>query len=401
MTKASLLELLNASRSKRRFREQTGSVVKRSDGFYIRYYRDNPDGVRTKVTERLCDLNTHRKKIELLQRSFISGINLSHRETLQSPTEAPAVTVGGFWVATYWPWVQANKRWSTARGYEYVWKMYVKPELETTRLDTYTTANACALLDHMATVKKLNENTLASVKSLCRGIFATATRKDIIKINPWREAKESVKVRPAKTRIAYTPEETQAIVDAIPRPDAKLFFAMVAVMGMRPSEVAAAKWEHMNWKTKKYHVAEAAPYGHIGETKTERSIRDITTIEPALSLFKAWHQTMKEPETGLLFSNGDGTPVNHNSFTKYQIAPHAKKACARWCGLYAGRHGAAMSLYNLTGDVRAAYQNLGNSLQVVQQTYVKPDESVGEAGLKKYEEALLKAMKKPSDECKS
>ena len=395
MTKASLLELLNASRGKRRFREQTGTVVKRSDGFYIRYYKDDPDGVRTKVTERLCDLNTPPKKIELLQRSFISGINLSHREVLHSPTEAPAVTVGGFWVATYWPWVQENKRWSTARGYEYVWKMYVKPELETTQLDTYTTAKACALLDHMATVKKLNENTLASVKSLCRGIFAMATRKDIIKINPWREAKESVKVRPAKTRIAYTPEETITIIDAVPRDDAKLFFAMVAVLGMRPSEVAAAKWEHMNWKTNKYHVAEAAPYGHLGETKTERSVRDITVIEPAFSLLKAWHQTMKEPATGLLFSNADGSPINHNSFVKYHITEYARKVCARWCGIYAGRHGAATSLYNLTGDVRAAYQVLGNSLQVVQQTYVKPDESVGEVGQGLYQEALLK---KPNGE---
>jgi integrase len=95
-----------------------------------------------------------------------------------------------------------------------------------------------------------------------------------------------VKVRPAKTRIAYTPEETRAIIDAVPRADAKLFFAMVAVLGMRPSEVAAAKWEHMNWKTSKYHVAEAAPYGQLGDTKTKRSIRDITVIEPALSLLK-------------------------------------------------------------------------------------------------------------------
>jgi hypothetical protein len=43
--------------------------------------------------------------------------------------------------------------------------------------------------------------------------------------------------------------------------------------------------------------------------------------------------------------------------------------------LYAGRHGAATALYNLTGDIRAAYQNLGNSLEVLMSTYVKPDVS--------------------------
>src|SRR5208283_602993 len=104
-----------------------------------------------------------------------------------------------------------------------------------------------------------------SVKSLCRGIFVTAVRKGIIKVNPWREAKESVKVRPEKTRIAYTPEETKTIYRALTEPDAKLFFALVAVMGMRPSEVAACRWE--NLKGNVYHVREAAPYGVMGDTK--------------------------------------------------------------------------------------------------------------------------------------
>jgi len=53
MTEQTILELLRAKQKPRkRYREQTGTVVKRSDGFYIRYYKDS-DGVRTKVTERL------------------------------------------------------------------------------------------------------------------------------------------------------------------------------------------------------------------------------------------------------------------------------------------------------------------------------------------------------------
>ena len=112
-----------------------------------------------------------------------------------------------------------------------------------------------------------------------------------------------------------------------------------------------------------------------------------------MSLLKTWHLEMKEPKAGLLFEDQDREPVNHNNFAKYQIKPYAQKVCPRWCGLYAGRHGAATSLYNLTGDIRAAYQILRNSLQVVQQTYVKPDESVGEAGGRKYEEALKNVKK--------
>jgi integrase len=390
MTKAFLPELLKADR-KRRFREQTGTVVKRTDGFYIRYYKD-VDGVRTKVTDRLCDLGTSAKSLGLQQRSFMSGVNTTHHTALQSPTQAPALTIGGFWTETYLPWLTTNKRSSTVRGYTYDWNLYVKPELNDRTFDGYSTVNACELLDRMVTVNGLNVSTLAHVKSLCSGIFATAVRKGIINVNPWREAKESVKVRPKRTRIAYTPEETVAILNAIDKPDAKLFFTLVAVMGMRPSEVAACKWENLGGDV--YHVREAAPYGNMGDTKTERSKRDLTIIEPVLSLLKAWHKAAGSPKTGLMFTNGDGEPVDHNSYSRYHIGPFAKKVCARWCGLYAGRHGAATSLYNLTGDIRAAYQNLGNSLEVVMSTYVKPDVSAGKAGMSKYEDALKSAKEK-------
>jgi hypothetical protein len=69
----SCLELLKADRPKESFREQTGSVVKRADGFYIRFYRDGENGAPTKVTERLRDLSVvDPKKRALLQRSHMS-----------------------------------------------------------------------------------------------------------------------------------------------------------------------------------------------------------------------------------------------------------------------------------------------------------------------------------------
>jgi integrase len=389
MTNTELQALLQANR-KQRFRSQKGTVVERTDGFYIRYYEDR-DGGRRKVTVRLCDLDTAPAKVDLLRISYMSSINNTRHTALQSALPTPELTVGAFFQTKYLPWAQANKRTCTARSYEWVWKLYVKPELETIPLDTYTTVDACKLLDRMVTVKNLNESTLAHVKSLCRGIFNTAVREGVITVNPWDKAKESVKVRKARVRIAYTPAETTAIMRALKEPDTKLFFALVAVMGMRPSEVAACKWE--NLKGNVYHVREAAPYGQLGETKTERSKRDLTIIEPVVSFLKTWHKASGKPKAGLMFTNGNGEPVDHNGFAKYRIAPTAKKACPRWCGLYAGRHGAATSLYNLTGDIRAAYQILGNSLQTVMATYVKPDESQGEKGMGKYEAALKKVKK--------
>ena len=401
MTQTELLEVLHQKlqNPKPRFRHQSGTVVKRTDGFYLRYYEDR-DGVRTKVTERLCDLGTSPAKVKLLSVSRMSAINSARHTELHSATPAPAVTVGAFWQTTYFPWVLANKRSSTIRGYESTWKLYVKPELETTPIETFTTQDACKLLDYMA--KKpvmglvgLNENTLAHIKSLCSGIFTAAISKGIIKINPWNSAaKASVKVRKAKAPVKYTREETAAILNVLIKPDAKLFFALCAVMGMRPSEVAAAKWEHMDWNKNVYHVCEAAPNGVLGGVKSERSDRYLSVEEPVLEYIKKWYEVCVKPSSGLMFANDKGEPVNSKNFARARIAPSAKKACARWCGLYSGRHGAFTSLYNLTGDLRAAYQRSGNSLQVLMDTYVEPEVAIGEAGNKKFSEALLAAMGK-------
>jgi integrase len=383
------------SKPKQRFREQQGTIVKLSDGFYIRFNRDGENGSRTKVTEWLCDLDTSTAKVKLLAASHMSAVNNARHTALKSTTPAPVLTVGAFWTATYLPWVKQNKRASTAKVYESNWKMYVRPELETTQINSYTTVQACELLDYLVTVKKLNKNTLAHVKSLCSGIFSTAVRKGIITINPWREAKESVKVRPAKIRVAYTPEETVAVLNALDKPQAKLFFVMCAVMGLRPSEVAALKWENITDGVLK--ITEAAPYGILGDTKTERSKRTLKIIEPVTSLIKAWHEASGKPSAGLLFTKHTGEPVNHNAWVKYNIDPLAKKACARWCGLYAGRHGTFTTLYNQTGDIRAAYQRSGNSLEVLTDVYIKSDVSMGDAGALKQEAVLQDAMNKALD----
>ena len=97
MTKGEILTLLKADLPRRRFRNQTGSVVKRSDGFYIRYYKDSDGGGRTKVTERLCDLSVvDPQKRKLLAKSHMSAINNHHHAALRSEAPIPALTIGAF-----------------------------------------------------------------------------------------------------------------------------------------------------------------------------------------------------------------------------------------------------------------------------------------------------------------
>jgi integrase len=314
MTNTELLELLKAGRTKRRYREQTGSVVKRSDGFYIRFYRDGGEG-RTKVTERLCDLTVvDPKKRQLLARSHMSAINNLHHSALRSEAPAPVLTVGAFWDSTYLPWVKKNKRFSTLRGYEGVWKLYVKAELATRPIDSYRTIDASEFLTGLTT--RLNGKSLSHVRSLMSGIFAhAANTKDsncnpYVDHNPIRDVKVLANADEAEERVAYTPEETVAIINAVQRTEAKLFFALCGVLGMRPSEAAAVKWENISNGVLK--VREAAPYGVLGALKTKKSKRDLNITEPVTSLLATYRESLNNPAHGLLFAH-DGHPVNHKA----------------------------------------------------------------------------------------
>jgi len=396
MTKTALFELLKADKQ-RRFREQKGTVVKRSDGFYIRYYKDGDGGSRTKVTERLCDLDANAATLRTRQRSFMTGINNAQQIALSSPTEAAPLTIGGFWSATYLPWAKNNLRYSTSRGYKKLWEQYLKDALDEEQLSTYRTIDATEFLTKLAA--KLNRNSLAHVRSLMSGIFTLAANskgangKALVDQNPMRDVKVLVKVRRPKKRVAYTVEEIITILNALTRTDAKLFFALCSVLGMRPSEAAATRWE--NIADGVLLVREAAPYGVLGELKTEQSEGDLPIIEPVHSFLTAWHRELHEPKSGFVFSANGHDPIDHNNFAKYHIKPEAEKVCSRYCGCYAGRHGAATDLFGQDGDPRAAYQVLRNSLQVVMSTYVKPKAEHGDAGLRKREQDFLKGMASP------
>lgn len=235
------------------------------------------------------------------------------------------------------------------------------------------------------------------MRALMSGIFAhAANTKDsngnpYVDRNPIRDVKVLANTDESEERVAYAPEETVNIINAILRTEAKLFFAL-CVLGMRPSEAAAVKWENISDGVLK--VREAARYGVLGPLKTKKSKRDLIITEPVTSLLATYCESLSTPAQGWLFVR-DGQPINHNSFAKYFIKPYAVNVLGeRWKGCYSGRHGAATTLYNQEGDVRAAYQVPGNSLEVVMKTYVRPDVEQGKAGQTKYEKVLLKAMRK-------
>jgi integrase len=404
LTKTKLTELIQANRH-RRFRRQHGTVVERRGKFFLRYYTEGQDGNRVKVTEELCKKDaTHHsvdcQLVDMLREQRMVAVNGDAHAKMSAPTplpKAPPVTIGAFWKLTYLPWAKENLRHSTSRGYERLWSQYLQGSLESKTLVGYETGDGSEFLTALAKnggldKKGLGRRTLQHVRSLASGIFTHAVNVRIITLNPWHEVKILARVREPKPRIKYTAQETVAILNALERPDVKLFFALCAVLALRPSETAALRWEDI--EPELIHIRGAAPYGVPGETKTERSKRDLLLIEPVKTLVETWRKACGSPSNGWLFTRSTGQPVDSNDFSRRYIAPVARKVCPRWAGLYSGRHGAATRLYNKQGDSRAAFQVLGNSKAVVDANYIEPDQEQGIAGLRLAEQVIGDELKK-------
>lgn len=210
----------------RRFRRQTGLVAEHRAGWFLRYYTDDQDSRRKRVTEKLCDKDAKHYSADctpvvLLRESRMAEINaIGHAERIAPVGEQ---TVGEFWTRTYFPWAKQNLRRSSWHGYERLWKQYLEKHIATKSLSKYKTIDGSSFLNSLTS--RLNRNTLSHVRSLASGIFTVALNSpgsSFAGVNPWRDVKILNKKRPPKPVVAYTDGETNAILAAIPSTEAKL-----------------------------------------------------------------------------------------------------------------------------------------------------------------------------------
>ena len=192
------IQALLRSNRQRRFRKQHDTVVQRADAHYLRYYIDDADGNRRKVTEKLCGLDSSKSTIEQARRRRMKAVNdESHQERTASVTD---LTIGEFW-KTYLDHAKKELRWSTVRGYEGLWSQYLEKELASLSLTKYRTADGYHFLSKLNS--KLNRNSLAHVRSLASGMFSYAVNLGLIDRNPWHEVR-SPKARALRGRRSPT-----------------------------------------------------------------------------------------------------------------------------------------------------------------------------------------------------
>lgn len=373
-------------------RHQTGYIFESASGaFHVRFYQKEIVGGQSKRVQKshlLCHKDekhhsTTCKAVKLLRDEFMRRINVS-----QASEQDMLIT--DFWEQRYLPFVEANLKPGTVRGYKQIWRQHLQAHFADMTLQSYRTHYGSQFL--LGLTKTQGRRTLNHIRSLASGIFTHAINEGRLESNPWHDVKILGKVRPPKETPHYTLEEVENIISAlVDHVDAQLVVALSFFAALRPGEIAGLKWEDFDKNA--VHIRRAVVRGIVGALKTLESEATLPLIPQVQIPLKLWRRKCGDPLEGWLFPTKNGKPGELNNMVNRVIIPTLRAKGLQWKSLYAGRRGAGTAIIDLTNGNYAAAQELlrHKHMTTTLQFYKKQTESALASGMR----ALAAAAGKP------
>jgi integrase len=160
--------------------------------------------------------------------------------------------------------------------------------------------------------------------ALMQTILDRGVRDELIVSNPVKAIKKPSGKRAGAITVV-TPEDVEKI-RARMDDTGRMFVALLAGTGMRPGEVRALRWEHVQLKTIRVELG-TNPDGTVKPTKTEQR-RTVRLVAPLAADLKAYRKAQGNPKaSALIFPKGEAawTEDDYRNWTgrKFQTAAEA------------------------------------------------------------------------------
>jgi integrase len=303
------------------------------------------------------------------------------------------MTVTTFHETVFLPWLEelvktGQKSHSTLASYKRYWDTYLADHFNGTKTfknyEPYIGAQFLQNLRREDDDRPYGVNTIKHIHSVASGIFARATELGYCKHNPWRDVKvSSVPVIDAEQGEAFSEKEVEAMIanldkDRNGRSDwnvqlAQCVLAVGIWAGLRPSEIAALQWQSVDLDNATIHVRKAYVYGKEKPTTKTGKDRVVPFRDKLTSVLRAWWETNERPESGWVFPNRDGNPVNMNILSDRIIRPNCETHKMNWEGyaFYALRRGFGTLLVHDGWSAEEVCRAMGNSIDVVMRYYFR------------------------------
>ncbi len=348
---------------------QRGYIFLKGGAWHLRYrqYEVNEDGSTTLVqrSHKLADCRepyTTKRSVRQLADEFLTPLNDG---SLANDSTMP---VTRFWTTRYLPYIKAQTRPSTFKGYQNTWKTYLQDRLNM-QMRHFRTVDCERLLRQITHERDLTTTTLRHIKQLLSGIFRYAIRIGLLNgANPVQAACIP-KARRGEDTHAYDLPQILKMLEILPQP-AKAMVAVAAFAGLRRGELRALRIEDYDGTS--LRIRRAAWEKHITEPKGKRGIGTVPLIPTAARILNE-HLAMHHPRN-YIFETFRGDPANLEGYARKVIRPMLKEAGIPWYGLHAFRRGLATNLYALgIADIVIQAILRHSDVSVTRQAYIKSD----------------------------
>ena len=258
------------------------------------------------------------------------------------------------YAATWLERKKATLARSTYRDYLSIMNVHVLPHFGKIPLSRVTHRDVEEFLDGLGTLSaKRKNNIMVPVKCL----FNNAKRRSDIRETP--------------TELIRRLKEEKPFIDPFSFPEIKAFLANVDphyvpyfttafLTGMRPNEMLALKWLHVDFVMQTLTIREGRVQGIEGPLKTFSSYRDIDILDPLYEVLRQ-HRATSPQEDVHVFKNKRGNPLEVNNLRNRVWYKALAKAGLRRRTMYQTRHSFASLMLSHGEDPLWVARMLGHT----------------------------------------
>jgi integrase len=372
---------------------QSGYLYEQNGSWHVRWREvvRQPDGSLKKVnrSQRLASKKEYPRKTEMLSvmNEFMAKQNGATGVDGEGVGFA-SMTIAQFVEGHYLPFVSEQKRPSTHRGYEQMWKAYVRDRIGSMRLRDFKTVHGRRLLKSIAAENDLTRTTFQHIKGFVSGIFTFALNEGVYAgTNPMQR----VLLPPARSAgetYVYSSDEISQMMAVLPEP-VRTVVAVAAYTGLRSGEIIALRWEDV--MDGSLIVSRSIWRGHVSEPKTAASKAAVPVIPELSVILESYRHLMGDPRSGFIFRNDAGGAIDMEKLGSRVVRPVIQTVGIRWHGWHAFRRGLASNLYRLGVSDKVVQAILRHAKPTLtKERYIKTSTPDVEAAMNRYQEDLTR-----------
>lgn len=249
---------------------------------------------------------------------------------------------------------------STVRGYDIIFRCYLKPYLNTVSLRDFRCVDASRLLAAIHRQTKVRRGQLRHCKTMLSAVFKYAKQQGLIDgVNPVKDAAIPRSAERSTPTQAVSLEEVLQILEALDKAgekQAKTAVALTFFCGLRPGETRGACWE--DYDGKRLTIRQSVWNTIVTTPKTEESVASIPVGEPLRSILAQQRELDGNPASGWILRGAlRGQPLNLNNLARRVIKPvlaNVEPNPIEWRTWYALRRGIATVVSAVERDPNAA-----------------------------------------------